>query len=144
LHYQPVVRLADREILGVEALVRWNHPTRGTIPPIQFIPVAEETGLIIPDGAMDSGNGLPRRSSSPAVAHRDEPEDRRDRRGCRGALEQPRPTDDGEVRGRPGDDRRDDPEQRTDLHHPAMADPVGEHAEWGGQHELRRIEQGEP
>jgi diguanylate cyclase (GGDEF)-like protein/PAS domain S-box-containing protein len=50
LHYQPVVRLGGHEILGVEALLRWNHPTRGMMPPDQFIPLAEETGLIISMG----------------------------------------------------------------------------------------------
>jgi diguanylate cyclase (GGDEF)-like protein/PAS domain S-box-containing protein len=46
LHYQPLVRLADNEISGCEALLRWHHPQRGMISPAEFIPVAEETGLI--------------------------------------------------------------------------------------------------
>ncbi|MEV7606292.1 EAL domain-containing protein [Paenarthrobacter sp. NPDC089322] len=46
LYYQPIIRLDTRGIEGVEALVRWNHPTRGMIMPDQFIPIAEETGMI--------------------------------------------------------------------------------------------------
>ncbi len=51
LHYQPKVELSSRRITGAEALIRWNHPTRGLVPPAQFISVAEESGLIRPIGA---------------------------------------------------------------------------------------------
>lgn len=46
VHYQPIFRLADRRVLGVEALVRWQDPERGLVPPDEFIPVAERTGVI--------------------------------------------------------------------------------------------------
>jgi diguanylate cyclase (GGDEF)-like protein len=51
IHYQPSVSLTDSTIVGVEALLRWQHPTRGLLYPVDFITVAEETGLILPIGA---------------------------------------------------------------------------------------------
>ena len=50
LVYQPIVRLDDNTMTGVESLIRWNHPTRGLVSPIEFIPIAERTGQIVAIG----------------------------------------------------------------------------------------------
>ena len=68
VHYQPIIDVKTCTPVGVEALTRWRHPQRGFVPPDQFIPLAEETGLIIPIGEFDPATGVRRRRDL-AAAH---------------------------------------------------------------------------
>jgi diguanylate cyclase (GGDEF)-like protein/PAS domain S-box-containing protein len=72
LVYQPIIELETEEIVGFEALIRWDHPTLGRIEPDRFIPIAEETGLIIPIGRWV----LEEACTTVARWHRDHPEHR--------------------------------------------------------------------
>ncbi len=73
LHYQPIVSLKTETLIGFEALVRWQHPTRGMIPPFEFIGAAEENGLILPLGnwiLQESCRQLRRwQDDNPAASH---------------------------------------------------------------------------
>ncbi len=66
LNFQPLYSLAERRLTGFEALIRWNHPTRGRVNPVEFIPLAEETGLIIPIGEWVLREACHQASSWPA------------------------------------------------------------------------------
>jgi diguanylate cyclase (GGDEF)-like protein/PAS domain S-box-containing protein len=67
VHYQPIVRLSDCQVVGHEALVRWRHPSRGLVPPLEFLPVAEDSGLIVPLGRNVLDQVCARLAASPGL-----------------------------------------------------------------------------
>jgi diguanylate cyclase (GGDEF)-like protein len=70
LLYQPIYDLTTRKVTGVEALVRWQHPTKGLLPPAEFIPLAEETGLIVPIGRWVLEEACSRAAAWHVAGHR--------------------------------------------------------------------------
>src|SRR5262249_31173148 len=73
--YQPVVELHSEQTQAAEALARWDHPTRGSVPPTDFIPLAEETGLIIPLGRKVLAMACAEAASWPSLVYPDQPPD---------------------------------------------------------------------
>jgi diguanylate cyclase (GGDEF)-like protein len=70
LHYQPICDLRSRKVVGLEAFVRWQHPTRGVLTPADFLPLAEETGLIVPIGRWVLEEACTRAAAWEVTGHR--------------------------------------------------------------------------